>query len=87
MTTKTSLQIRVETQQSTDISSVAWTRIDADLGELTVTFRRNKKTYQYDNVPLVVFLDIIKSDSIGRALHASVKTANYSYREITDNGQ
>lgn len=65
---------------------------DADTGKLEiidrtgtveVEFKRPAgSTYQYYDVPQSEYTAILTAASIGRALHAHVKTKNYAYKKV-----
>lgn len=51
------------------------------LSELKVKFKGGS-IYLYSNVPVNVFLNFTKADSIGKYFHANIKMVDYKYKKL-----
>lgn len=64
--------------ESSNLQSIGY---DTDEETLEIEFK-NKSVYQYYNVPLSLYLDLIDSESKGGFLSKKIKNAGYRYRKI-----
>ena len=72
--------VYVPVPDSTTINSFGWAK-DKNNGVLTITFK-NDSEYEYDDVPLSVVNDMIKSKSKGQCFHKHIKD-KYNTRSIS----
>ena len=77
--------------ESSDVKSIGFERTNdiADFalrgsrGTLEIEFHRNG-VYRYESVSEADYNAVMRSESIGKALHAIVKTKGYAYSKVVE---
>lgn len=62
-------------------SQISYIGFDDENNKLYVTFNRTNKTYEYSDVPYIIWKDFKESTSIGSYFSKNIKNT-YKYREI-----
>lgn len=74
-------QKKIQINQVTSSSNVTGYGYDCKTKTLFVTFKGNS-TYQYFQVPNLIWKEIKKADSKGKYLHTFVKKPGFSYQKV-----
>jgi hypothetical protein len=70
-----------DVENSSIIQKVVYT---VSLKSLTIYFKNSKESYTYFDVPLTVYQDLIKADSIGKYFASNIKKKyNFSKKAIS----